>query len=240
MSIIQFYQKYIGSFLRLSDPREIEIADPNQLNPAIDSVNLLHMFNARITHRRNSNVPFASAFSLGRYSNLFTGTKTNLGQLIFLMKYQYVKTAAERLLKFTCQGLKKIKLPYHPDLIVSIPDSLINRPFSPTRLIASGLAEYYYAEYIDDLIQRKRLGPAQKNRLFNDKISDQRLRYSLLDRDSVRGKHILLFDDIFDTGQTALEAGRHLRSAGAKSIMLVTLAYLGSPPPPIHAPFRSS
>ena len=48
--------------------------------------------------------------------------------------------------------------------------------------------------------------------------------YEVIDPDAVRGKRILLLDDIVTTGATASESARTLLTAGAKEVKLATLA----------------
>ena len=48
--------------------------------------------------------------------------------------------------------------------------------------------------------------------------------YEVIDPDFVKGKRILLLDDIITTGVTASEAARMLLTAGAKEVKLATLA----------------
>lgn len=231
MSLIQFYQKFIGSFFQINQHEDAKLENPELLVPVLNAVDLMQIIDDRILGRLGHSNPFKYALSLGHYSDQLHNKRTDLGQLIYLMKYRFIREAADKALEFTWQNLKNIDLPYQPDLVISIPDSLVNRPFSPTRLIAYGLADYFDSQRVVDLIHRRRLALPQKHRQWSDKISDSRLRYHISDRETVRNKHILLFDDIFDTGQTALEAGYHLRSAGAKSVMLLTLVYLGYHPP---------
>ena len=48
--------------------------------------------------------------------------------------------------------------------------------------------------------------------------------YRVIDPDLVKGKRILLLDDILTTGATASECARMLLTAGAKEVKLATLA----------------
>ncbi len=43
-------------------------------------------------------------------------------------------------------------------------------------------------------------------------------------KDVVHGRKILLFDDIYTTGATSIEATRTLKGAGAKAVFLLTYA----------------
>ncbi len=58
---------------------------------------------------------------------------------------------------------------------------------------------------------------------------EQRLKYMkkafIADASQVKGKRILLLDDIFTTGATAFSCGEALLKAGAKEVFALTLAY---------------
>ena len=48
--------------------------------------------------------------------------------------------------------------------------------------------------------------------------------YSARDPERIRGKRILLVDDIVTTGETLMECARVLRAAGAKNVTAITVA----------------
>lgn len=47
--------------------------------------------------------------------------------------------------------------------------------------------------------------------------------YAVLDQETVRGRRILLIDDILTTGATLEEGARTLRAAGAAEVVAATL-----------------
>lgn len=75
------------------------------------------------------------------------------------------------------------------------------------------------------LLQKRRHTPAQSG------ITDPELRrenvrgnYRAIHAEQLRGKRIILMDDILTTGATACECARILRSAGAEAVFLAVMA----------------
>ena len=71
-----------------------------------------------------------------------------------------------------------------------------------------------------------------------------RLRFAVKDPDILRGRDIILVDDIFTTGSTLAAAAKALRSAGPEMIYVLSgartpLAYTKSPPSRNPAPTAS-
>ena len=170
--------------------------------------------------------PFDYAVGLSDYSLTTFHDRTDMGALVHLMKNHHSRPAADKLAAFVIGYLDDHPLPYRPDLVVTIPDSITNRPFSPARYIADMVAEHFGWSCRHDLIIRARLEKPQKDRSYKERLEDRRPRYALQHGDILTGRHILLFDDIYATGRSLIEAADLIRADRPASIMALTLAKL--------------
>lgn len=171
--------------------------------------------------------PFDYAVGLGHYSEQTFHRRTQMGTLIHLVKYHHSREAADRLASFLIDYLADHPLPRRPDLIVTVPDSIPNRPFSPVAYIAERLAEKFGWGTRHDIIVRARLEKPQKDRSREERLQDTRPRYALRHPEAVRGRDIFLFDDIFATGKSLIETANLIREHEPASLMALTLVKLG-------------
>lgn len=170
--------------------------------------------------------PFDFAVGLGDYSQGDFHDRTDMGMLVHLMKYHYSQEAADRLVEFLIDYLMANPLPERPDLIVTIPDSITNRPFKPTLYMAERLGSRFSWPVGNNIIHRARLEKPQKDRSFEERLEDTRPRYKIRGGDAVSNRHVLLFDDIYASGQSLKEAGYLIREHDPKSVMALTLVRL--------------
>ena len=173
--------------------------------------------------------PFTFGVALGRYTLAQFHTKSDLGILIHLMKYGQNIAAAEKLAAFIIEYLKSYPLPETPDLLVTIPDTIPNRPFKANQYLGDHIAVALGIPSRHDIFGHLKLGPPQKDRSFEERLADDQPRYRLTHPEAVKGKSILLYDDICSTGQSLCEAARLLKSAGAESVTALTLVKIGPP-----------
>jgi len=171
--------------------------------------------------------PFDFSVGLGNYSMNTFHHRTRMGTLIHLMKYHDSQEAADRLASFLAEYLTEHPLPFRPDLIVAVPDSIPNRPFSPVGYIAERIAELFCWEARQDIVVRARLEKPQKDRSFEERLADNRPRYTLHHPELLHGKNVLLFDDIFASGKSMLEAAELIRRHDPAHLMALTLVRLG-------------
>lgn len=116
----------------------------------------------------------------------------------------------------------RLYLPGAYDCITWVPVSqatLKKRGYDQARLLASETAAALGRELVP-LLEKTRATPAQSSL---DSAAQRKTNvkgvYAVPDPDLVRGKRVLLIDDILTTGSTMEEAARTLRAAGAEQVV---------------------
>lgn len=113
------------------------------------------------------------------------------------------------------------------DMISCIPLSkkrLHDRGYNQAELLAREISKAVDVKFVPTL---KKI----KNNTAQSTIKDAKLRaknvvgvYTVTDPETVKGKYILLVDDVVTTGSTVSECARTLKKAGAKAVYCITLA----------------
>ena len=113
------------------------------------------------------------------------------------------------------------------DMVSCIPLSrkrMHNRGYNQAELLAKEISKKVGVEYLPTL-KKIRHNTAQST------IKDSKQRaanvigaYRVIDAEEVKGKYILLVDDVVTTGSTVSECARILKKSGAKAVYCVTLA----------------
>lgn len=113
------------------------------------------------------------------------------------------------------------------DIITSVPSTKKNRKskidFDHSQMIAEKLSKRMNIKYSRCL---KKLASAahQRGLTYSERVKNLHNNIRFIKFRNVRGKTILLVDDVLTTGSTARECSRVLLSVGAKSVYAVTLA----------------
>jgi predicted amidophosphoribosyltransferase len=58
-----------------------------------------------------------------------------------------------------------------------------------------------------------------------DRLQNQKNAFTILNKEKIRNRNIILFDDIYTTGATINEIKKTLKKAGAKNIKVIVLAH---------------
>ena len=113
------------------------------------------------------------------------------------------------------------------DMVSCIPLSrkrMHDRGYNQAELLAKEISKKVGVEYLPTL-KKIRHNTAQST------IKDSKQRaanvigaYGVIDAEEVKGKYILLVDDVVTTGSTVSECARILKKSGAKAVYCVTLA----------------
>jgi len=153
-----------------------------------------------------------------------------LRETIHLLKYDRVLPAAEFLggrLRATFRQLPVLESKGW--LVVPVPlhaRRLRQRGFNQSELIARAACKHkpVVAEVNTKCLVRQRETVPQAGLTRHQRRQNIRGAFVVRDADIVRGRDILLVDDVFTTGTTISECARVLRRAGAASVYAATVA----------------
>ena len=113
------------------------------------------------------------------------------------------------------------------DCITYVPltkKSLYRRGYNQSRLLAVALSKRVCTPVIYGAIKRIKSGSAQKGLTGKQRVENVKNAFKVVKRDAVKGKKVLLVDDILTTGSTANEICRILLNAGALTAYVATVA----------------
>jgi ComF family protein len=156
---------------------------------------------------------FDAAYSFGAYE----GT---LRELVHLYKYGKVRTLARPLTGLLAQALPRDEA---FDAIVPVPlywRRRLQRGFNQAELLARGLSR---RTGIPGLKALRRVRPTSTQAGLSNNGRRQNVARAFRSR-SVQGRRILLIDDVMTTGATASSCALALKQAGARRVVLLTVA----------------
>ena len=176
---------------------------------------------------RRAAPPFRRAVSYGGYAG-------NLRELVHLLKYHQVKSAAGFLARLMTQSIAMMEL---PDSFVVVPVPLWKgkrrtRGFNQAEAISRELLKNFHPSrraaasiQLDTTsLVRQRETASQTGLTRHQRRANVRGAFAVVRPDAVRGQTILLVDDVMTTGTTAGECARVLLRAGAKEVFVATVA----------------
>ncbi|PIF47257.1 ComF family protein [Chryseobacterium sp. 52] len=143
-------------------------------------------------------------------------------KLIHELKYKSRETAGKTLAQWTAERLdfKDEK----PDVLVSVPlhpKKLKERGYNQLHLFTETLSELYHIPFEHELVQRNHYSKAQA-------LKDKKHRLDTVNPFSlskpVSGKHILLVDDVFTTGNTVSSIAWEILNAGDNKVSVLVMA----------------
>ena len=163
---------------------------------------------------------FDKAVAYGAYDG-------ELRELIHLLKYERVLPAARALGRMLSQAVAKLDLP-SPFLVIPVPlhsAKRRQRGFNQAELIAREASKgLSHAEVAAKVLARVRATASQIGLTRSQRIENMRGAFRVVHPNKVSGRSILLVDDVLTTGTTASECARVLRKAGAKQVLVATVA----------------
>lgn len=152
-----------------------------------------------------------------------------LRDLVHVLKYQRVKPAASLLGRLLCRAVAAVELP-EDTLAVPVPlwkGRRRERGFNQAEEIARALLRFRDGGGIQlnaALLVRNRETASQTGLTRHQRRANLRGAFSVVLPEKLKGRNVLLVDDVMTTGATAGECARVLLRAGAKQVWVATVA----------------
>ena len=113
------------------------------------------------------------------------------------------------------------------DLIVAVPmhwKRKLSRKYNQAEILAKILSDKTKIPYHTNILFRSKYTPKQENKSFKERNANVKNAFKIKNKKKIKGKRILLVDDVFTTGATVSNCAKTLKKAGAKAVYVLTIA----------------
>lgn len=149
--------------------------------------------------------------------------KDPLKKAINLLKYHNMK----RLSKPLSEMILQMEIPY-ADAVIPVPlykDRLRQREFNQSALLAKFTAKNSGMSLIVDCLVKVKDTIPQVGLSSRERRKNIRNAFGVENKELIKGKVIIILDDVITTGATVRECSRVLKNAGAANIYVMALAH---------------
>jgi ComF family protein len=169
---------------------------------------------------------FARAVAYGSY-------ESGLRELIHLLKYGGVRPAANVLGRMLAEALSTLESEFPADGVAVIPvplhrTKLRQRGFNQAELIARAAMKIKQPanrlRLCVGVLERKRETASQIGLTSHQRRENLRGAFGVAQPEAVKGRELLVVDDVYTTGATVSECARVLLRAGATKVWVATVA----------------
>lgn len=148
--------------------------------------------------------------------------------LIHAFKYKGKDNLGKPLSEIMINFIREYSLPLdHLEFIIPIPlhkARLREREYNQAEILSMHIAEEFKKNLSNDILLRHRQTKTQTELKNTERFLNMANSFSVNNRFDIKGKNLLLVDDVLTTGATASEAALTLKNAGAKTVFVLTLA----------------
>lgn len=149
-------------------------------------------------------------------------------ELIHEFKYKNKDYLSRFLAKMMIDFAKEYELPFNYfDYIVPVPlhkSRLREREFNQAELLGRHIADEFKKELLADALVRHKPTRTQTELETAERFQNVKGSFSATNPGNIRGKNILVVDDVLTTGATSSEAALALKESGANIVFVLTLA----------------
>lgn len=163
-------------------------------------------------------------YSAARAALCFDGPARGL---IHRFKYDRKVHLAHPLTLLANEALSSFALSSGAELLFPVPlhrQRLRERGFNQAILLGRPLSKMWRIPLVVNNLRRTRRTEPQVTLSAAERQANVRGAFSLADPAAVRGKKVILLDDVYTTGSTVAECSRVLRKGGAEEVYIITVA----------------
>ena len=165
--------------------------------------------------------PFSRHRSAGRYRGV-------LKDVILLLKYRKNRPLGSELGRRTYEALRRDEALWKDvDLIIPVPlhrRRRRERGFNQAEVVAAEIGKRAEILLARNVLKKVRHAPPQTTLERDERADNVRDAFTVVRREAVLGKVVLLVDDVYTTGATLGECARILLQEGAAEVRAITVA----------------
>ncbi len=165
--------------------------------------------------------PFSCHRSCGRYRGI-------LKDIILLFKYRRLQLLGKGLAHLIYRSLgEEEKIWWGAEALIPVPlhpRKKRQRGFNQAQVIAGELSKLKGIECVDDMLIKIKNVPPQTALDMEERKRNIRGAYGVKNSKKIKGKVVILVDDVFTTGSTVRECSSVLKTAGADEVRAITVA----------------
>ncbi|WP_067144834.1 ComF family protein [Pseudotamlana agarivorans] len=153
--------------------------------------------------------------------------KSNVQQLIHNLKYKNQEEIGAFLGKWLGAELQEAKDYQDIDLVIPVPlhqNKLKTRGYNQVAKFGEQIAKSLQAEYRDDILLKVSKSKSQVHKKRFARWQNNSEQFTITDVESIKGKHILIVDDLITTGATIESCASVLNLADHIKISIATMA----------------
>lgn len=148
-------------------------------------------------------------------------------RLLHRLKYGNVPEIGHVLGRWYGYRLGEVGFKDKADLIIPVPlhkTRMRTRGYNQSMYVAEGLSEQLGIPVAEHALRRVRKTSTQTKKGRIERLDSMRGVFAVVEKEAVKGKRIMLVDDVVTTGATLIACMEELHAAGAKEVGVVALA----------------